>query len=1018
MEGAPGSPWQYYNIRNMLNPNTGGDNYKVASTLAFYPSDSSNYNMLVYGDYCYGMINGITMWPYAPNGVYSNPVTVKVNYYPFAKSTERISAAEYPMLTWKGSSSGSAVSYQAGYTGSYINEQGIQYDVDIPTTHCINDIVVHNPVSAEYSTVISNGMTGVNSSEISGFIDESGKDMRYGQSNVSSVSIGYSNYEDLEEWQKHDYWVIGNTCNIWISDLGDFNAKSSTKTRNLVQPTIELGVNKGVSGTLKHNGEIHINNLALRYNENGTKSGIDYPGGKGYADAMLTSQWIYGRYVKFPVPVTFESNDTTYVVERDTWINLNLCTPTSTGGTDGAPTSGLSLIMDKVDNANNKFEYTKRSYMSGTHKLGDLVLPIDPQVPGMVSCNSYKNFYNGSSDKPYNGDVDKQFEYGLNYSFRILASADECVDGTVEFFSMAINDLVNFDKIANGETLTDEDVQASVDALVFRQASNIGRTDSARGQDIESKYDRTSFRRYEYQDGYRADSGAYKYAKVDIVGRIGNLALEDVADFRYSNLFKQVKSDGSWLIEGVIRATDPTVPLTIGAEPYDIYGYKVGEQKDATDGTTKIIVSHSVYNISRYTGVINVTSELSYPNGNSGKLDIVNGMNYWFQLPLTPKNNNVDEYKTQAMKLGYDAFFDIETVGNYYGNNGNNEGPSKWDTSRADYGDTRKQVMTIIPHYFLYDYMTGVWEDDIKIWYGEQNNYTLCYDNGKTIADDTSGLYQDIMKEGHRRNVSGIFDYSVSDNPYSEGGLTRIAQSLKSPTNNFDINALGSGTRWIGNSSRIVLDGYDRNFIGSWMFYQKADGQGYDSTLGTKALKGITPDTEYQSKLDWGLADADFSTQSQRWYFKIGLPSSSYITTSTFLDPDTHTVKDIITGDSINQAGIVYSHEQLQQEHPHSVLICYLDITVVGEVYTLKYVGFHGSDKIEIFDPSTPDKPGKPEDDPDTPPWTPPHNEVPKDPTPDPDDPSNPPAEPPWEPVVTYDPWDNSATDLATYGTH
>lgn len=1013
-----------------------GDNFP-----AYYPSDSGLANATSKGKYAYGIINNITMWPFAPNGTYTNPVTVKAMYYPFARSLDKLD--KYPLIRLKISTE----PITAMYTDTYTNEAGIQCNRDVENISnyiaVVNDIVVHNPVSAQYSTVVTNGMSGP-VPEISGFIDESGKDMRFGTSNTAVGGV-IQQYENLAENQKHDYWVIGNTANIWVSDLGDFQSNSSVATRFLSRPTVQAGVGRNVYGTkLGSDGKLHINNPNLNVDEYGNPTGLnnDWDGG-GYANGMLTSQWIFARYVKFPCAVTFVGKDSagnkkTYVVEKDTWINLNMCTPTSDATGSDEMNCGLDLIM--ADSSKLKYAETTGVYGGGVapndvnvkQHSSKILKPYDPQPVGMTTCASYKNFYD--TNEYYSNDPSKDFQLGFNYTFRLLASAQECIDGTVEFYSMGINDAINYEKISKWYAapasqkhlydLNSADVDASINALNFKQASNISRTPSNMGtpgatfQDpgiVHKLGSETGFYP-DYRDGFMADSGAYKFAKIDIVGRIGNLALEDVADFRFSNLFK--KATDKWLIEGVIREVDQNTPNIIGATPLDIYGYRVGSTQKATDGVTDIIISHSVYNVSRYTGIDKVTSENGYRTNNAGKADTLQGNKTWFSLPLMPKHNVVDEYKTQAAKMGYDAFFDIETLGNYYGNNGTYEGPNYWDTTKADYGDSRKQAMTIIPHYIMYDYITGEWVDDIKIWYGSQNNYVLCYDRGNTINDDTSALYQNVGEEQNRRNVSGGHDYVGAGSSYSEGGMTRFVESLKTPLNNFNVNALSSGTRWIGNSSRIVLDGFDRDFIGSWYLYQKTNGQGYDSSLGQKVLSGSTDSNNYTERKKWGLADANFASQSQRWYFKIGLPSSAYISTSTFVDPDTGATRNVVDGGNINQAGIVYSHEQLQAKHPHSVLMCYLDIKVTGEIYNLRYKGTHGTDIIEVFDPNTPNKPGDPTPDnpgtpPGTPPWTPPNNEVPQ-----PGDPNPPPTPPEWEPVITYDPWDNSSTDLATYGTH
>ena len=494
------------------------------------------------------------------------------------------------------------------------------------------------------------------------------------------------------------------------------------------------------------------------------------------------------------------------------------------------------------------------------------------------------------------------------------------------------------------------------------------------------------------RSAYKANGVAVKTGYIDIVGRIGNLTLEDVGDFRFSNLFKKAKD--TWLINGVIKNTDITQPNTIGATEYDILG--------SLCGVTKFGVACNASTLQHNT--------LSMSTYQYGSLTMAGKAGNSFMLPLAPGDNIIDEYKTQPVRLGYNAFLDVETIGNYYGithvadESGLPANPTYNDIANYTTGqkliesptsfgeiDERQYKLTILPRYFLYDYETGEVVKDISIFYGNQGSRQICYDGSTTIAadgtismtstirnDNTTNLYLQMNAEQYRRNVSD------NEKIFSNYVVSRLTDWR---------NAFDNDTDWIGNTSCIILDHDDMSLIGSNVYYGSVT---YDSATNT--LKRNSGDNQLNtnpgsSGYDERLSARAFGEQSQRWHFTIGLPSSAYVTYTRVggntLNPD-------------NQLSVEQMHNKLYADHPNSVIVCALEIQATGEVWNLayNYSQMNNGTKFKIFDPSyLPTIDGDPS--------IPIHNEV---------DMST--VDPSWQPTLVYDPWNTAADDLNTVGTH
>lgn len=432
---------------------------------------------------------------------------------------------------------------------------------------------------------------------------------------------------------------------------------------------------------------------------------------------------------------------------------------------------------------------------------------------------------------------DKEFKYGLDYEFIILTSASESTGAGVHFRERAINE---------GSTI---------------DCSQMAETNGTR------------------EGNYQADSCVYRRDSIEMVGRIGNLALEDTGDFRFSNLFK--KAENTWLIDGVVHRVNSDYPVNILSVDRDI----LGNGRNHSDNIVER--SHSTLSITDYT---------------YGSLSGLGKAGAWLNLPLTAEKNPIKELCTEQMRLGYASYFDIETIGNYYGinfNEDNTYNDGYMSASEEGTGDTRNKVMQIKPYYYLYDYELGKFFA-IDLYSGSAGKYTKFYsstDTAKVVKTSDSSLYIDLPNEDGRRNTTQK-EKEVTARVLNMYGLDRAAY-LKSD--------------YIGTSMGITLDANDLDYIGSNIMYSAGLNQ---LGAGVDADTGIYKDGNRTGAID-------FIQQSQRWYFTLTVPSS--------------TIATYPEANASNQTDIVNSHELLKKEHPNSVIVTFADITVTGDVYKLLY---------------------------------------------------------------------------------
>lgn len=315
---------------------------------------------------------------------------------------------------------------------------------------------------------------------------------------------------------------------------------------------------------------------------------------------------------------------------------------------------------------------------------------------------------------------------------------------------------------------------------------------------------------------YTAYHGAYKSSFLDVVGRIGNFAISDTDDFRFSNLFKRTLSELSgeepseWIVEGLVEQVDPYSQDRFYGDHTDIRGIPASQVMDQ--------------------------------EGNNIRMNTY-GYQTWLEkepltLPINPKDNDNPALKNQFLKVGYEILGDISTLGSY-----------------------QDGAIRAIPYYYKLDLDTGgITPLDAYIKNGE--DYSLV--NEFKGADDgvlnerlhDYNIVMDWEKESPRRNYT-LDEMTITDrlaNLYADYSFGTVnAEGV--PINGVTavkrmVTPLGNYVA-LGNAQRIVADKKARSFIGSSQTY------GEEMNIGGK----IEED-------EWNYA-------AQRWHMKFGLPAST-----------------------------------------------------------------------------------------------------------------------------------------------
>lgn len=247
---------------------------------------------------------------------------------------------------------------------------------------------------------------------------------------------------------------------------------------------------------------------------------------------------------------------------------------------------------------------------------------------------------------------------------------------------------------------------------------------------------------------------------------------------------QDMKSSGGtdYIVEGIVKEVDPGIQNNYLTHPVDMRGLSVMQNKGKID----------TYNTLKW-----ARTATAMANAGSG-------------LPLDPTKNNIKILQSEPMLVGYDAFFSISTLGNYFRNE------IGYLSIIPEYYalDTSAKEPKPIPvdAYILYNkayYPVNIWglntrafgvSEDHATWGTSGSGYTL-----GTIYNFVVNM--NWAEEKTRRMVTVAEDYITN---YLK---TALATTDERGVETYLHTPL-SQPKVVGNSQAMQLDGYERTFIG------------------------------------------------------------------------------------------------------------------------------------------------------------------------------------------------------------
>lgn len=395
----------------------------------------------------------------------------------------------------------------------------------------------------------------------------------------------------------------------------------------------------------------------------------------------------------------------------------------------------------------------------------------------------------------------------VNFPFNVIDKNNQMI---LAYTNIDLNEYSTVDETFNFYLVMANDERSEAPVKFTSTAINAPVED--RNAYFDESTDVTNKERVDYK--YAARHTGAKTHFIDVVGSIGALTLHDTGDYRFSNLFKQAKSDGSYLVPNLV----PEVNLN---RPNYIVSDNITSRLDP---------------MTKLTSWLDTYSNLFNPEG--GKSGGTGNAKEPLLLPLVPRYNNIPALRNQPMRPGYQLYMDSETIGNYYGETMAEESKSFLDNQMVE-------KMQVRPMYYSMNLDTGEYIP-VDAYYGVNGEYMKVYDHAFDGTDDVGVqnhyLYLDWLNESARRNyTTGEKDATAKAKAYREEEVYGGDVTVRVPTVERDV---------IGSSNVLFLNDLNRTFIGS------------SDTYGVDKNPGDLLDSRW------------YNMQSQRWHFTLGLPSS------------------------------------------------------------------------------------------------------------------------------------------------
>ncbi len=281
-----------------------------------------------------------------------------------------------------------------------------------------------------------------------------------------------------------------------------------------------------------------------------------------------------------------------------------------------------------------------------------------------------------------------------------------------------------------------------------------------------------------------------KNTTIDVVGKIGNLVIEDTGDFRFSNLFKIPNAPVEWFMPNLVAKVNNSLQNRIFGDTFDIRGNPV---------------SAATCYLDTY-GFLPHKRQVPIP------------------FPLSPEKNNIPALQKQPLRMGYMVYSDVETIGDYRDN------------------------MQIIMYYYYLDLVSGAIQP-VDIYMNVNNQYKPINLHGAAVPGwDPNSIHNHVTAldwedEYLRRNysieeklgteqISSILDLKMPGGRYYEYGNSQVLFLTE------------RNRTFIGNTSTYGDDKNPGSRIDSFLYNQQAQRWHFTYGLPSSAVavrKGQAP---------------------------------------------------------------------------------------------------------------------------------------------------------------------------------
>lgn len=575
--------------------------------------------------------------------------------------------------------------------------------------------------------------------------------------------------------------------------------------------------------------------------------------GIGYEERMDTSMWTREKYVKFTVDTLF------YREETQKWEQYNA------GDWIELPVKGHSYPYYHFYCTLNNSEQAAASV---TYEV-DAINARDS-----VGKYNYKNY----GYERYDGT---RFKYDTDYNFEKIPNTNHGMEDYI---------YQNYDAYKNEK----ETVPELANKSVYKTASD-------HTNDNDNRAEQTNKERSGNLKSYHGATKTYHY---DVVGRLGNLFINDTGDLRFANMFKLPNQTGGWLIDGIVRDVYWNIQNYYLSWHYD-------NQDLARDVRNRLVDrDHSMYNLwatQKWVGASDTE-----PSNHDG---------HAIEIPLgsaSSKGHNPQQLKEDMLKLGYNVHFEVTSTGNY-GSSYNMIQVKPYFYALAIAPDTLPNGKKIEPGQMFPVDVHMKTDDKYETinFFGAVDN-TLTWEGDKDHEGFKDKVYDynldlEWSREYLRRNYTGVSEASVEQQMTER--LRDTFVDIDPDTKEETKLLIPTGDHYsLGNAQILRANGRARTFIGS------------NRTLYELETFNGDCDTNFDNKFD----SIMYNYRAQRWHLKMGVPSSAIFT--PYIDG-----KHLAPEDTIKYGGNeVLAYEMIEKSGKYAIVMT-ANIKTFGDVWELYY---------------------------------------------------------------------------------